>query len=331
MSNERQHNGYFVLAILFLVALYVTDLVIRPKAMTYPGPLFISKFADTSLWYSWNIPSIVAAILLLTGTALALTRIANRYSSGFTFFIPIAYLAITLCNPGSAMLTPFHFAALLLVPSLHFYFHYGVAEQNVSHLFVSGFLLDMAVCFCPPVIWLAPVLMLTGLGFSEEKAKYLVACLLSITLPLIMAASVVYLTLGLDEAVSVFPDLLARATDAGIGHIHLTMAAVCRIVAISVIAIYGTLTVFRNLGGYKIAKYQVYTRLAIIMLALVAISIVFAGDTDRPWSILTAMPAVLLTNELFNADNRVGSKHTGTLILIAVLVIAVERTIYFIR
>ncbi|MBQ0123738.1 MAG: hypothetical protein KBS58_02720 [Bacteroidales bacterium] len=332
MSRNLSYSRYFTLTFMFVIALYISGLIIPIKALEYSSPLFFGKFTGESfLTFAKPWQSVTAATLLLVATGLMLARFTDRYSTGYRYFVPMIFLILALSNPYSIYLSPFHVAAFLLVPVLNYFFYYEAAGQNVSHLFVSNFLMAIAVCFCPPLIWLAPVLLFSGIDLADDKLKYIFSFILSLAMPFGVVSAIIYLVYGIDTAMGVLPEFSARILDIGLDNLHISLATICKMATLTIFAIVSILTILKNLGRFKISKYKVYIRLIFILISTAVIAAVFSTGTRHPWSIIAAVPLSLVGNELYNAENvRVG-KHTGILTMVIILIIIVERVTYFIK
>lgn len=331
MSGTRSHGGFFTLAIIFIIALYFSALALPARPLESGSTLFLARFFDTAAIFSTTPVQAVAAAAVLVCTCLLLLKFANSFSNGLNHFIPVIYLILVLSNPASAYLTPFHISAIMLVPALHFYFQYIVVEHDMSHLFISGFLMDLAICCCPPLFWLTPFMLVLGIGLTDEKFKYTVAFILSIAVPICLVSAVVYLVYGVDEALGVLPEFVSGVTPVFISGKHISLVSVGKMVVLTIFVITGVVTVLRNLGSYKITKYRIYVRLILLLLILTATGIIFASDSRDPWLILSSIPVSLICNETFNEDSRNAGKRLGTLMAVVLLVITVERVSLFIK
>lgn len=331
MTDRRHINSYLALFVAFAAGLVISGLFLQTRPLSYPNPLFLSSFADFDNWSFDGWLSKVTAIVLLLATAGATVRTARRFSSGFCHFAPVFFMIVTAANPYSLMVSPFHPAALLFIASIYYFFHFITIDHNISQLFVSNLFLDLAVCFCPSLIWIAPFMMVMGLNLIEYKIKYIISHILSLILPFVIMASVLYLRSGLDEAVTIFPQLAREATNTGFSHISVTLPAICRMLSVAVFAVAGATVTIRNANRFKIAKYEVYVRLMLLMVILTATAAIFAGNTQYPWSILTAIPLSILCNEIFNIENSVKDKQAWTVMIMMMLIMTVERITYFIK
>lgn len=332
MSRDLSYSRYFALTLIFVIALYISGLIIPIKALKYSSPLFLGKFTGNifpTFAKSWQ--SIAAATLALAATSLMLSRFSDRYSTGYSHFVPIIFFVITLSNPYSVHLSPFHVSALLLVPALNYFFHFEVAEQNFSHIFVSNFLLAIAICFCPPLIWLTPVLLLSGVNLAEEKLKFIFTFILSLAMPFGVISAILFIRYGSGAVTEVLPEFSAGILDIGVDNFHISLASICKTATLIIFAIVSILTVLKNIGRFKITKYKVYIRLIIILISITVINALFTPDMRQPWSVIVAVPLSLVGNELYNADNTPAGNHTGILTVVIILIITVERITYFIK
>lgn len=315
-------------AIILIIALYISGLMAPLNEVAHDDAIFFEAMFGISSLYRVNVLSAILAFIFLALTSFVMVSIARRFSSGYTHLIPIIYPIMVISNPYSLYFNPVHIEALLLSISFLYYFAFIAIEQNASHLFVSNFMLVIASCFFPPLIWMAPLMCITGINLADDKFKYLVSYILSTVMPMLLLLALSYLILDNSIILETFPTIFPRMTDVSVFSFNFALVTLTKIFTISLISFIAIVDIVKNSQRYKISKHHVYLRLVLFTIALFLLCLIFASNCAAPGIALVGIPVSLMINELFNVEH----SHSNINILIAItaLLIITERFTYFV-
>lgn len=314
MSRRNNDDANPLFWIIFLIALYVSAFFIDTQPYS-PNGLTI---------FGHNTISAVLALLFLVMTAVALHIMNNSYASGLNYILPLLYLVLSVANPGAVYLTPFHIAAFLLVLSLSYFVKFKANSLHNADLFVSIVLLAVSSLFFPPLIWLLPFLVISGFGYAERKASYILASVFSTVTAAGALMGFAYLIFGVDKMMSLPAAYAEAVTGAGIIHMESSPLQMCREGLIFLLVIVAVVRNIRNQGNYKISESRMLSALTLFTVVLYAVMVLFLPDIALPYGLIVLAPASVVIFGLFGDSKKTLVTIFG---IIIIAIILVERTI----
>lgn len=323
MSRRRSNGGLYFLLILLIAAMYASTFFCKVSITCVPEPFFIGRLFDTSLIFNTSALSVILGTVTMALTAASLLVLQNRFTSGFNFSLPLIYLTLCLTNPANIYLTPAHFASLLTLWSLYYLALFRIERPDLSRIFTSTMLLLCAALFFPPLLWLAPVMFVYGLGVTCNKAKYLICFALGIILPLSALFCIDFIINTTEELKILHKEFRSALIPAGDRNLVFTAPELCRTAIILLTIIIAFLHVMKNLSLYKIAKSRLYSLMMLLLPSITLIIILFMKSNHDTVVMPIYIPASILVFEYFTESS---TKNIRTIIaLMFASLVAVER------
>lgn len=327
MLRKDNDSANPLLWILFLIALYASAFYLDIPGAELPDIIYFGSLFDTTSVFSQSTLSKVLAGLFLLMTSVAVHVLNNEYSNGLNFILPLLYLILVVANPQSVFFTPLHVAALLMMMSMAFFVRFKADSISYTDIFSSYLMLVLASCFFPPLIWLAPFMFISGIGFSDGGFKYLVVSICSLISGAGLILGLAYLISGFDAMLALPQTYLDAITDIGIPSVKVTILQLCRDGIIIILVVIAMIRNLRNQGKYKIAESRMLTTMTIFTALLFVIMALFIKDINLPFGVVVLAPASLVIFGLFG-----DSKKTLTTIFILIITaIIVAERYYVIR
>ncbi|MBO4656408.1 MAG: hypothetical protein J5639_01410 [Bacteroidales bacterium] len=328
MPRRDHEDANPILWILFLIALYISSFFMKLPEIVQPGVFGFDILFDWNLLFSrTTLSSILAAVFLIL-TALSLHTFNNRFSSGLNFILPLLYLILAVANPYAIWFTPFHIAALAGVWSLRYFVKFKAETGHPTDLFAAFFLMVFASCFCLPLIWIAPFLLLSGFSYMESKSRYLLTVFSGLLCSVALIVGLNYLVGGLDAVCALPGKWLSGILAVGTRIPEFSLLQICREGILVILVIVAALRNIRNQGKYKIAESRMLSDVTLSTLVLFVAMALYLTDYSLPFELVVMAPASLVIFGLFG-DSR---KSLITIFgIIVMCIIVAERALCFIE
>ena len=272
------------------------------------------------------LPTLYAGLIIIANSIL-LYRINERLLSGTSLLVAVIYFVLATARPQALSFTPVHAASLLLAGSFYCYLHFNSMRTSMKYLAGAWGGLGAAALILPPLAWLVPVYALSSFGKPEDKFKFSVAAFLALLLPLAAWTGICYLR-GQDSFQQILSSLWNGMCAVQRPSFHYSAATLCRMLLTAVATILAVIRIIGRLDSYKIAQFHACLRLIILTLALCVLTLLFFANPGIPSGLLTVLPVAPLLGEYF--CHPVREKGTGTLALILILLLVVERISCFV-
>lgn len=327
MPRRDNENANPILWILFLIALYISSFFMNLPDVQMPSVFGFEGMYNPDFLFGRNTFSAILAAISLLLTALTLHNFNNRFSSGLNFILPLLYLILALANPCAIWFSPFHIAALALVWVLRYFVKFKAETGHPTDLFASFFLLVIASCFYLPLIWLAPVLLLRGFSYMEEKIRYLLTTLLGLFCGVALITALNYLILGFDAVAALPGQWLQGIVAITTKWPGFSILQLCREGLLVLLVIIAAIRNIRNQGKYKIAESRMLSDVTMSTLVIFVATALYTADYSLPFEVLVFAPASLVIFVLFG-DSRKSLITIFSIVIMAIIV--AERALGFI-
>ena len=308
---KRMHSDILAFAGVFLLlAAYLASALPALPAGTRPSSVLL------------------AAAVLLSCSGI-LYFINERTGTGVSLFAPAIYLVLATARPGALCFTAFHAAVLLTAVSMHFYLLFNTVRPATDCLAAGCLALGAAALIEPPLLWLAPVLTLTSTGRAEEKMKFWVTALLTLTLPFFAWYGIEYLRGRFEPLPEVLSRIGTQMCTLRQPAFRYTDATLCRILLVALMTLLAIISTIRRSGTYKIAQFRASVCLTVLTLSFSLLTLLFYLSSAVPGGMLTALPAAPLLSGWISRPGQ--KKGTRTLLLTTLLVLLIERIACLLR
>ena len=266
-----------------------------------------------------------AAVILLNSALLSFTN--TRISAHSNIYVSFVYIALVAVNPYALRWTLAHPASLFLLISIILYLAYCAEKPSMEYLSGAFFMLGTSGLLLPQLLWLFPILLLSSIGKSEDKLKYIVTAIISLLLPMLIFGGICYIRHGIDDTLAAFSGMWEKMSGISMQDFRLSAASLCRILLAVIATVTAFVYIVRHLTVYKTVQFLAYIRILVLTLAICLIALLFNEDGLVPYELIISIPITLLLGEYFiNSGDRRGK---NILIAILILMFIAERISLF--
>ena len=241
----------------------------------------------------------VAAVLFLAANAFLLSRTVNYFSTGINLSAVFLFTVLVVSFPGFLQYDTGLVAALLVNLSLFCAMRFFSGEISNDIIFLSTMFLGTASILFPPLMWMLPVLLLTGFAPAGDKLRYVAMTISGFVLPLLFFECYTFIAKGYGEALNLGGEYLASCCAPNFGFASTSAARAIKVLVLAIMFIAAAAAYFKSYSAYSVTHSRSVLLLMVYTVALAVLLALFSsGNTLLNVSALAFPVAIVVYDYL---------------------------------